>query len=148
METMLEKTPKSVSEELDKFLDLSCSADSNLQHLKHLFIGYRTCILHNSGVEVDTRPYHPDGAKDISFKVGWRIAEEDYRLALNAAVIIPEYKELRLKYDLTLREVEEATGISNAYLSQVETHKIKKPSHEVVMKLNLFYKLQQQKLEK
>jgi len=33
---------------------------------------------------------------------------------------------------LALRQVEEATGISNAYLSQLENDKIKKPSANVL----------------
>lgn len=36
---------------------------------------------------------------------------------------------------LTLRQVEEATQISNAYLSQLENDKIKKPSASVLYKL-------------
>lgn len=40
---------------------------------------------------------------------------------------------------LTLRQVEEATGISNAYLSQLENDKIKKPSASVLYKLASIY---------
>lgn len=39
----------------------------------------------------------------------------------------------------TLRQVEEATGISNGYLSQLETGKIKKPSANVLYKLAQMY---------
>lgn len=46
-------------------------------------------------------------------------------------------KESRGK--LTLREVEEALGISNAYLSQLENNQIKNPSIRVVLKLVKFY---------
>ena len=49
------------------------------------------------------------------------------------------YKEARKKAKLTLRQVEEITGISNAYLSQLENGKIKKPSYDVVQKLNDVY---------
>jgi hypothetical protein len=49
------------------------------------------------------------------------------------------YRELRKKAGLTLRKVEEMTGISNAYLSQLETGKIKKPSFDIVQKLNSIY---------
>ena len=42
---------------------------------------------------------------------------------------------------LTLRQVEEATGISNAYLSQLENGKIKKPSANVLYKLAKLYLL-------
>ena len=36
---------------------------------------------------------------------------------------------------LALRSVEEMTGISNAYLSQIENDKIKKPSADILHKL-------------
>lgn len=54
-------------------------------------------------------------------------------------MIYPEWKRIRMAMGLTLRQVEEKTGLSNAYLSQLENGKIKKPSHEVVMKLNEIY---------
>ena len=43
---------------------------------------------------------------------------------------------------LTLRQVEEATGISNAYLSQLENDKIKKPSANVLYKLSSIYNIE------
>ena len=43
---------------------------------------------------------------------------------------------------LTLREVEEVTGISNAYLSQLENDKIKRPSASVLYKLASVYKIE------
>jgi transcriptional regulator with XRE-family HTH domain len=45
-------------------------------------------------------------------------------------------RELR---KLSLRQVEEATGISNAYLSQLENDKIKKPSPHFLYKLASLY---------
>lgn len=42
---------------------------------------------------------------------------------------------------LSLRDVEEKTGISNAYLSQLETGKIKEPSFSVVVRLCKFYNI-------
>jgi len=45
-------------------------------------------------------------------------------------------KELR---NLSLRDVEEATGISNAYLSQLENDKVKKPSPHFLHKLAALY---------
>src|SRR6266568_6381035 len=45
-------------------------------------------------------------------------------------------RELR---KLSLREVEEATGVSNAYLSQLENDKIKKPSPHFLHKLAALY---------
>lgn len=40
---------------------------------------------------------------------------------------------------LTLRQAEESTGISNAYMSQLENGKIKKPSANVLYKLHSLY---------
>jgi HTH-type transcriptional regulator, competence development regulator len=48
-------------------------------------------------------------------------------------------RELR---NLSLREVEDATGISNAYLSQLENNKVKKPSPHFLHKLAALYDLQ------
>lgn len=45
-------------------------------------------------------------------------------------------RELR---KLSLRQVEEATGVSNAYLSQLENDKIKKPSPHFLHKLAALY---------
>lgn len=46
--------------------------------------------------------------------------------------------ETRNRLGYTLRQIEDATGISNAYLSQLENGKIKKPSHDTVVKLTNF----------
>lgn len=54
-------------------------------------------------------------------------------------MIISNLRSARKKNGYTLRQVEDLTGISNAYLSQLETGKIKKPSFEVVVKLNKLY---------
>lgn len=51
-------------------------------------------------------------------------------------------KEARELIPLTLRQVEEAAGISNAYLSQLENDKIKKPSANVLYKLASLYKIE------
>ena len=51
-------------------------------------------------------------------------------------------KESREKSNKTLREVEESTGISNAYLSQLENEKIKKPSANVLYKLSEIYEVE------
>jgi len=42
---------------------------------------------------------------------------------------------------ISLRDVEEATGISNAYLSQLENNKIQKPSPHFLHKLAVLYDL-------
>ena len=50
-------------------------------------------------------------------------------------------KTTRENVSLTLKDVEIATGISNAYLSQLENDKIKKPSANVLYKLAKVYKI-------
>ncbi len=45
-------------------------------------------------------------------------------------------RDARETQALTLRQVEEITGISNAYLSQLENNKIKKPSANILYKLS------------
>lgn len=52
-----------------------------------------------------------------------------------------ELKIQRKVKGLSLREVESAIGISNAYLSQLETGKIKKPSFFILNKLAGFYNI-------
>lgn len=49
------------------------------------------------------------------------------------------FKALREAKGLTLREVERETSVSNAYLSQLETGKIKQPSPISLHKLAQFY---------
>jgi transcriptional regulator with XRE-family HTH domain len=51
-------------------------------------------------------------------------------------------KDARELIPLTLRQVEEAAGISNAYLSQLENEKIKKPSANVLYKLASLYNIE------
>ena len=51
-------------------------------------------------------------------------------------------KDSRELIPLTLRQVEEVTGISNAYLSQLENDKIKKPSANVLYKLANIYNIE------
>ena len=48
-------------------------------------------------------------------------------------------RKIRLENELTLRDIEEITGISNAYNSQLESGKIGKPSIEVMYKLSKVY---------
>lgn len=58
-------------------------------------------------------------------------------------IILPEYKfdlrQMRKAKRLTLRKVEEITGISNSYLSQLETGKIDNPSYNVVLQIVNLY---------
>lgn len=48
-------------------------------------------------------------------------------------------KQMRKNKGLTLREVEEKTGISNAYLNRLETGKIKSPGYNTVIALYNLY---------
>src|SRR5579872_1107534 len=50
-------------------------------------------------------------------------------------------KKMRLHKNYTLRYIEESTEISNAYLSQLENDKIKRPSANNLHKLADFYKI-------
>ena len=50
-----------------------------------------------------------------------------------------ELKSLRLQKGATLRQVETDTGISNAYLSQLENEKAAQPSPRVLHKLAEYY---------
>jgi transcriptional regulator with XRE-family HTH domain len=52
-----------------------------------------------------------------------------------------QLKTARERRGMTLREVEDKTGISNAYLSQLENGKITEPSPRVLFKLAEIYKL-------
>ena len=48
-------------------------------------------------------------------------------------------RELRASRGLSLRELHRKTGISNAYLSQMEKGKVQEPSHIFLHKLAEFY---------
>ena len=50
-------------------------------------------------------------------------------------------QNLRETARLTLREVEAASGVSNAYLSQLEHGKIEKPSPHILHKLAAVYRI-------
>lgn len=50
-------------------------------------------------------------------------------------------KAARKAKGLTLREVENLTEVSNAYLSQLETDKIKNPSPNMLFKLSELYEI-------
>lgn len=51
---------------------------------------------------------------------------------------IDELVKIRKEKGITLRQIEDATGISNSYLSQLENGKINKPSQSVMEKLTNF----------
>jgi transcriptional regulator with XRE-family HTH domain len=60
----------------------------------------------------------------------------------SAAQALGSYlKEVRNKNDLTLRDVEKATDISNAYLSQLENGKVTKPSPHILHTLATLYRV-------
>lgn len=63
-------------------------------------------------------------------------------------VLGAELRRIRKARGVTLRAVEEATGISNAYLSQLETGKITRPSPKFLYKLAEFYKVPYEELMK
>lgn len=50
-------------------------------------------------------------------------------------------KEARKRNGFTLKQVEDALGISNAYLSQLENEKIKSPSANILYKLSTLYRV-------
>ena len=50
-------------------------------------------------------------------------------------------RQRRKALGLTLREVAEKAGVSNPYLSQIETHKILSPSPSVLKKLSDLYSI-------
>lgn len=52
-----------------------------------------------------------------------------------------QLKQARELMTLTLRQVEEVTGVSNAYLSQLENNKIKNPSANILYKLASIYNI-------
>lgn len=51
-----------------------------------------------------------------------------------------DFRLLRKQKNLTLRDVENTIGVSNAYLSQLETGKISNPSYNIVRNLLQLYK--------
>jgi transcriptional regulator with XRE-family HTH domain len=53
--------------------------------------------------------------------------------------ISEELSRLRTLKGVSLREVEKATGVSNAYLSQLENKKTDKPSPHILHKLAKYY---------
>lgn len=50
-----------------------------------------------------------------------------------------KFKAIRTAQGKTLRDVQNDTGISNAYLSQLENGKINHPSYDIVQKLCTYY---------
>jgi transcriptional regulator with XRE-family HTH domain len=57
-------------------------------------------------------------------------------------------KRARTAKRLTLRDAEEGSGISNAFLSQIESGKVKQPSPVMLHKLSVFYGISYETLMK
>jgi HTH-type transcriptional regulator, competence development regulator len=55
-------------------------------------------------------------------------------------------KSIREERSLTLRDVESATGISNAYLSQLESGKIGRPSVQYIYLLSKIYGIEAEEM--
>ena len=55
-------------------------------------------------------------------------------------------RDVREALGLKLREVEEAAGVSNAYLSQLETGKVERPSPSILHKLAAVYNVSYEQL--
>lgn len=65
-----------------------------------------------------------------------------YKMKMSMKSLGKTLKNARELIPFTLRQVEEAAGISNAYLSQLENDKIKKPSANVLYKLANLYNVE------
>ncbi len=73
-----------------------------------------------------------------------KTANEAQNPLLRVGAVMPSlqslnFKSMRKAKGLTLRKVEELTGISNPYLSQLETGKIASPSYNTVRTLVMLY---------
>lgn len=59
----------------------------------------------------------------------------------------PQLREARKRKGISLRRVEQLTGLSNAYVCQVETGHIKEPSFRKVLLLCKVYEIDPMTLE-
>jgi len=77
---------KQASYNMESELRNTMTLDCENQHLKYYQKGYRESILTLVHGEekvwdefgIDTRPYPPDGARDVSYMEGWNLAIKDY----------------------------------------------------------------------
>ncbi len=60
---------------------------------------------------------------------------------MGAMGLAEQLRRVRMVKNASLREVEKATGISNAYLSQLESGNATKPSPHILHKLAQFYEV-------
>jgi len=65
-----------IIEQIDKELDVYADAESTVEHLRHLFEGYRARVLGE-----DECPYAPGTHNHVSWVRGWAIAGIDERAA-------------------------------------------------------------------
>ena len=65
-----------------------------------------------------------------------------------AQILGDELKKLREARGISLREVENKSGISNGYLTQLENNKIKEPSPNILYKISRVYNVPYSKLMK
>jgi ribosome modulation factor len=63
-----------ILEQIDKELDVYPDVESSVEHLRHIFEGYRARIL-----DEDECPYTPGTRNHISWVRGWAIAGADAR---------------------------------------------------------------------
>jgi len=78
----------------------------------------------------------------------WYAKAKEYGDGENSMSLGSYLRSLREARRLTLRAVEKKAGISNAYLSQLETDKIRKPSPACLYKLSKWYKVSYEDLMK
>lgn len=65
---------------------------------------------------------------------------------LSSVTMGDKFRNARLEKGLTLRQVEDAVGMSNALISQIETGKIQSPGFDYVMRLCSFYNIKPESL--
>jgi ribosome modulation factor len=73
-------TPEESLAEIEAQIDPE-HLDSSLQHLKHMFEGYRAHIIwnqHDPDKVFDTCPYSPGSARERSWEEGWNMADRDH----------------------------------------------------------------------
>lgn len=114
--------------------------DKTIQHLVDAWNQYQA---------VDNK--HPDDLNDFRFHIHALqnlLYVHKYKMEVpgsgmfGAPILLTrgeDFRHLRKRKGYTLRQVEDATGLSNSYLSQLETGKIKKPSQQTVSLLMRFY---------
>lgn len=96
--------------------------------VKHLFSIKRECLIYKALLAICSQNWY-------SFLMKMEVTDMDERTKSFGSGL----KTAREMRNLSLREIEQATGISNAYLSQLENGKIKKPSPHFLHKLASLY---------